>query len=78
MTDEELLDYIGRIANALEDISRGLGALRKGQKELIAAAQSRDTGLDTIADAYKKWGEAADRIGRKTNTRKTGSGRNGK
>lgn len=62
MTDEELLDYIGRVANALEDISRGIGSLRDGQSELIALSQAREKGFDKVADAYEKWGDAADRI----------------
>jgi len=53
-----------RIAAALEDISRGIGSLRDGQAVLIALEQSRDKGLDTIVDAYEKWGEAAGRVAR--------------
>lgn len=51
-----------RCAAALEDISRGIGSLREGQAVLIALSQAREKGFDKVADAYEKWGDAADRI----------------
>ena len=53
-----------RIAAALEDLSRAKGREIALNQEILELSQSRDKGLDTIVEAYGKWGEAADRVAR--------------